>query len=188
MVNRSVLALSTSLAAASAAGARGALRRRSLSDSDHVRTHLEGRRRRFQSVVYAVPVPAPPREDDASAERAAGDRCSFCSDGVPDPSVVLPGSPGEEVTCGQVKTFADTLSSDDGLCATAAMGEAICCPAGEAEGEGEGDAVSEAVEEGDGEEVVEEDGEEEECSSIYEIASSNAAFSTLSKWTSRGPT
>ena len=145
MVNRSVLVLTTSLAAAVATGARGAIRHRELSDSDRVRSHLEDRRRRAQHSVGVRRArrkrPDPSADDD---DRAAGKKCSFCSGGVPDPSLVLPGSPSpdDEVTCGQVKAFAETLEREDGLCGTAARGEAICCPAGEAEdGEDAGDIV-----------------------------------------------
>ena len=164
MVNRSVLVLSASLASASAAGV---LRRREPGESA-VRSHLEGRRRRAESEAYDpyLGTTAGRRglEEEDAMSMPAGGRCTFCPDGVSDPSVVLPGSPDEEVTCGQVKAFAETLASDDALCGTAVMGELLCCPVGAWEGDDEEEGVEE---------------EKEECSSIYEIASSNAEFSTL---------
>ena len=64
----------------------------------------------------------------------AQDRCTFCENGVINPSLVLTGGgieqfvPFGDQTCAEVQIFTSKLASDDGLCELIKVQESACCP------------------------------------------------------------
>ena len=163
---RSILALAA--LAVAATGARQSVRRRRRGA---IASHDAARR----------------LEGAASEETGEpGASCPFCSAGLDDPGRVLPTSPEDEITCGELADFAASLGPDDGLCSTALRAEALCCadepePAVE---EAEATSTEPALTTGTTTAAKEPKG----CGTVYYTLAETDEFSTLGKRRGLGQT
>jgi len=57
---------------------------------------------------------------------ASSTPCSFCPDGLADPTLVLPVE--DATTCLQAQEYAATLFEGDAICPTVKLAEELCCP------------------------------------------------------------